>query len=126
MKLDRQELVFFCRGCHQAARSRSLQGIDSGKAKQVQRDTKQAAVAATGGGGRVGGFLDRRNPLAQLIEHLLSRQWLWPDCVGVLQQFAGRRRAGVIHPTAAWPVPAVGRAGVWAQAAVCAEVSQSC
>ena len=74
VKLDRQELVFFCRSCHQAARSRPLQGIDSGKVKQVRGDTKQAAVAATGGGGRVGGFLDRRNPLAQLIEHLLSRQ----------------------------------------------------
>ena len=59
VKLDRQELVFFCRSCHQAARSRPLQGIDTGKGKQVQRDTKQAAVAATGGGSRVGGFLDR-------------------------------------------------------------------
>ena len=43
--------------------SRRVQGIDSGKAKQVRSDTKQAAVAATGGGGRVGGFLDRRKPL---------------------------------------------------------------
>ena len=50
MKLDRQELVFFCRSCHQAARSRPLQGIDTGKGKQVQRDTKRAAVATTGGG----------------------------------------------------------------------------